>query len=196
MEAVLYRKELLVIAVIGIFLLGLSLTISCNDLPEGDILKHAELSKDAANLVNITGTTEKWVLRYHAVDEIGITLQAKYYEKGKERTGQSPSFSGNIEGEGLLVLDYKEGDLLMGIGDDGGHQTIQTTLEKPEISGNVKQFLEEPIVLGKGSHPIGAVIMSKNGRIHSRGITDQEAIDFSVENNDYAVIFTVEVHSE
>ncbi|GEM_PF-2276503 len=194
MKKALFTRNLLIIAVIGVFLLGLLLSISCNDLEEGDILEPAKLSKDAENLVSIMGVPKEWIFRYQVADETRITLRADYYEGGKQTISYAPTFSGNIEGEGLLVLDYCKGALLIGIVDNGGHQSIETTLPNPEVTGSVKHSLEDRISLESGTYPLGAVIMSKDGSIQSRGIGDQEAIDFNLKNNDYAVIFTLEVN--
>jgi len=194
MSKVIFRGEILIFTVVVVFLLGLLFSVSCNDLTDEGFLEPSELSKDAESLAGIMGIPKEWIFRYHAVEETQITLRGDYYENGKQTISYAPTFSGKIEGEGLLLLDYKDGELLIGIADNGGHQSIQSTFGDPENTGSVKHSMEERVTLDVGTYPIAAIIMSMDGSIKNRGIADQEAIDFNIKNNDFVVVFTLEVH--
>ena len=188
------KKGMVMIGVGMVLLLGVLFLVSCGEALEENYLEPAKLSKDAEGLVSIMGLPKEWIFQYRVADETRITLRADYYEGGKQTISYAPAFSGNIEGEGLLVLDYEDGEFFLGVADDGGHQSIQTTLGDPESMGSLKHSFEERITLESGTYPLAAVVMSRDGSIQSQGIADQEAIDFSIKNNDYMVVFTLEVH--
>lgn len=196
MITLIKRKSALEMGIIFIILLSAVFLLFCNEEQEAGVfyLEPGEFSEDADELMGIINKNKEWIYRYKASEEREIFLTASHYEKGVRPISHVPTFQGKIKGEGLLVIDYKEGELLMGISSDDGHQSIQTTLEDPEAQGSVYHSLDQRISLEPGKYIVGSIVMSKDGRIESRGLITEEDIVQGLNNHDYVFVFSMEVH--
>jgi len=189
-------KKILSVGLAAVFLFSAGFLTSCNDTgaAQGFYLEPAELSRDAGDLMDILNKKKEWVYRYEAQEELEISLMVSYYENGVTPISHVPTYQGKIMGNGLLVIDYDQGDLLMGTSSEDGHQSIRTTTVNPEAQGSITHSLDHRIELEPGSYTIGSIVMSKDGSIESRGISDEDAIRRDIEANDYVLVVTLEVH--
>jgi len=158
----------------------------------GAFIEKADLAPETTEMMSLFGNTTDWVYRINVPEESRISLTVEYYEDGEKLEDHGPILNGDVSGEGTIVIDYDRGEFLMGIGHANGQQRINTTLNHPESRGHVMHSLEERITLETGKNYIGAIVLSGDGRIQSRGIMDEEGIRLSIEENDYVYLFVLE----